>query len=92
MHVSHINVAYSTSICVGVLPFADMTLLTANSASAIIVSAGLAMCCLNEVFFWKYDLPAILLLLTGSATIILQSDTTDKSYDSEQIASLLTDT
>ena len=68
-----------------------MTLLTANSASAIVVSALLAMCCLNEVFILKYDLPALILLVTGSVTIVLQSDTTEKSYDSEQIHSLFTD-
>ena len=57
-------------------------MLTANSASAIIISAVFAMCFLNETFNWKYDLPAMAFLIIGSATIVLQSNTEDKSYSS----------
>ena len=68
-----------------------MTLLTANSATAIIISAIFAICFLNETFFWKYDLTAMAFLILGSVTIVLQSNTEDKSYSSAQIKSLFLD-
>ena len=58
-----------------------MTMLTANSATAIIVAAIFAMCFLNETWMWKYDLPAIIFLILGSVTIVLQSNTEDKRRD-----------
>lgn len=67
-------------------------MLTANSATAIIVAAIFAMCFLNETWMWKYDLPAIIFLILGSVTIVLQSNTEDKQYSSEQIKSLFLDT
>ena len=69
-----------------------MTMLTANSATAIIVAAIFAMCFLNETWMWKYDLPAVIFLILGSVTIVLQSNTEDKQYSSEQIKSLFLDT
>ena len=68
-----------------------MTMLTANSATAIIISAIFAICFLNETFFWKYDLTAMAFLILGSVTIVLQSNTEDKSYSSAQIKSLFLD-
>ena len=67
-------------------------MLTANSATAIIVAAVFAMCFLNETWIWRYDLPAIVFLILGSVTIVLQSNTEDKSYSSTQIKSLFLDT
>jgi len=69
------------TIHVCVLPFADLTLLTANSATALIVSACLSITCLGEAFIWRYDLTAMILIVTGSALIIVQSSTTQKTFE-----------
>ena len=58
----------------GVLPFADLTLLTSNAATGIMFSAFLSITFLGEKFVWKYDLTAVFLIVTGSVLIIIQSD------------------
>ena len=55
------------------LPFADLVLLAANSASAILTSSLLAVCLLGEKFLWKYDLIALFLIITGNTLNIIQS-------------------
>ena len=52
-------------------PFADIVLLSFNSATAIVIQIILAIVFLNEVFICKYDLPALALIISGSICIIL---------------------
>ena len=51
-----------------------MVLLTCNSATAILVSSGLAICLLGEKFVWKYDLTALVLYIIGGTLTIVQAN------------------
>ena len=73
MHVSSTRFL-TTLITLAVLPFADMVLLTCNSATAILVSSGLAICLLGEKFVWKYDLTALFLYIIGGTLTIVQAN------------------
>ena len=55
-------------------PFADIVLLSFNSATAIIIQVALSMLLLKEVFVCKYDLPALFLIILGSSLIILTAN------------------
>ena len=83
------------TLCIGclvhasVLPYADFTMLTANTATAIIFGALFSICCLDEVFIPAYDMPAYVLMIMGSVLTIIQSDTTEKSYTSAEVAEML---
>ena len=63
--------AIGTVIHLICLPYCDMTLLSANSTLAIIVNLMLSVWLFNEVFICKYDVPAMLLIIGGSAFIVL---------------------
>ena len=91
MHVS-ILPRQTDYFILGVLPFADLTLLTSNAATGIMVSAFLSITFLGEKFVWKYDLTAVFLIVTGSVLIIIQSDLQEKSMDSQEVALVLTST
>ena len=67
-----------------------MTLLTSNTATGMMFATLLAVLFLGEVFVCKYDFIALVLIITGSVLTVLQSDMTEKSYDSIQVATLLT--
>ena len=58
-------------------PFADIVLLSFNSATAIVIQIILAIVFLNEVFICKYDLPALALIISGSICIILTANFTE---------------
>ena len=72
------------------LPFADLTLLTSHTGTATLIAQIFAVCFLDEVFVWKYDFPALILIIGGGACIILQSDKTEKSFKTDEISSNLT--
>ena len=59
---------------IGVTPFADIVLLSFNSATAILFQVVLALIFLNEVFICKYDLPALFLIILGSCLLILTAN------------------
>ena len=69
-------------MCIGVLlhlaaiPYADLTLLSANSSMAIVLNIFLSITLFDEKFLCRYDLPAILLIISGSITIVLVSNKT----------------
>ena len=58
-------------------PFADIVLLSFNSATAIIIQVLLGVFALNEVFICRYDLPALTLIIIGSIFIILTANFSD---------------
>ena len=58
-------------------PFADIVLLSFNSATAILFQVFLALCFLNEVLICRYDLPGLFLIISGSACIILTANFSD---------------
>ena len=55
-------------------PFADIVLLSFNSATAIVIQIILAIIFLNEIFICNYDLPALALIISGSICIILTAN------------------
>ena len=54
-----------------VLPFADLVLFTANSSLSIVFGMFLAVVMLGEKIVWTYDLPAVVLMLSGTALLII---------------------
>ena len=52
------------------LPFADLVLFTANSSLSIVFGMFLAVTVLGEKVIWRYDLPAVALMLTGTGLLI----------------------
>ena len=57
-----------------VTPFADIVLLSLNSATAIVINVLLAIIVLNEVFICRYDLPALTLIISGSVCIVMTAN------------------
>ena len=52
------------------LPFADMSLLAGSCIFTILFSQILAIIKLGEVFMWKHDFVALILLPLGTATLV----------------------
>ena len=55
------------------LPFCPVVLLATNSATAIVISAMLAVYYLDERIVWRYDLLAFCLIAAGTIIICLLS-------------------
>ena len=60
-------------IHVAVLPFCPLVLLAMNSATAIVISAILAIAFLGERLVWQYDSVAFVLIGGGCTGIVLLS-------------------
>ena len=58
------------------LPRLNLTMLAAKNVVAILASTVLSIQILGEVFIWKYDLPALILISAGCATVVLFANTT----------------
>ena len=74
---------------IDVLPFADMVLLSCNTATAIISSSLFAICFLGEKFNWKYDFIALALIVVGNTLTVLQTNKEAIERDSEEVIALL---
>lgn len=72
-----------------VLPFADLVLLSTNCAWAIVFGQILSVAVLKERFMWRYDLPALFLVITGCLTIVFNANYETISYSKEKIDKLL---
>ena len=72
-----------------IVPFCDLTLLSCNAASAIIVNLLLSTRFLGETFVCRYDLTAMLLIATGSITIVINAHTEQVDFSAEEIRHLL---
>ena len=59
------------------------------SALGILINYGLALVFLDEKIVWRYDLPAIILILGGSLAIIWLSDYSETVYKPDLIRELL---
>ena len=71
------------------LPFCPVVLLAANSATAIIMSAMLAVYFLEERIVWCYDLLAFVLISAGTAIICLLSQENETRMTTEDITGQL---
>ena len=58
------------------VPYADLTLLAANSPLAIFANMFLSIYFFNEKWVWMYDMTALVLILTGCTVIVLLSNKT----------------
>jgi len=72
-----------------IVPFCDLTLLSCNAATAIIVNMLLSINVLGERFVWQYDLTAMILIATGSVTIVMNAHTEQVNFDADEIYHLL---
>ena len=63
------------------LPYADMTLLAANSSLAIIGNLILSMWLFDEKWVWKFDAPALALIIAGCCLIVSLSNKEEVKYD-----------
>ena len=66
-------------------PFADIVLLSFNSATAIVIQVLYAIFFFNEVFICKFDLPALFLIILGSIMIILTANFSLVQYDVDSL-------
>ena len=74
-----------------VLPYADMTLLAANSPIAIIANSMCSIWLFGEKFLWKYDLPAIVMIISGSISIVMLANTQQAHYDGQALLDLISE-
>lgn len=68
-----------------VMPFCPMILLATSSATAIVISAILAVNFLGERIVWRFDLTAFLMIAAGTATICLLSSSSEKQLTTDLI-------
>lgn len=71
------------------LPFADLTLLSANVAAAIVFNTILSIWILKEQFVPWYDLPAIILIAGAGFTIAFNAFRESVEYSADEIEELL---
>lgn len=55
---------------IAALPFCDLTLIAANSSSAVLMNCYISVRWLGEKFKPKYDIPAMFLISLGAISII----------------------
>ena len=68
-----------------IVPFCDLTLLSCNAATAIIVNMLLSCHVLGEKFIWQYDLTAMTLIAFGSVTIVINAHTEQVEFTADEI-------
>ena len=68
-----------------VLPFCPLVLLAMNSATAIVISALLAIQYLGERIVWRYDLAALLFIAVGCTGIVILSHSTENQLTSAEV-------
>lgn len=73
-----------------VLPYLDLTLMACNASTAIIMNLILSKKFLGELFIWKYDCTALVLISAGCTTIVLNAHTSQVKYDREAVVDVLT--
>ena len=72
------------------LPFADLTLISCNSSSAVLMNVYIANKYLGERFVPKYDLTAMAFVVAGTLTILLLSNKEQQIFTTPTILALLT--
>ena len=71
------------------MPFADMVLLSCNSATGILSSTLISICLLGERFDNKYHTSALGLIIVGNTLTVIQTNKEQRERDAEDIAALL---
>ena len=81
--------ATGSIINVCVLPFCDLVVYSSISALTILINNVLSVIILKEKIEWRYDLPALVLIIGGSLTIVFLSNYDETVYTPELINELL---
>ena len=71
------------------LPYADMTLLAANSSLAIIGNLFLSIWLFDEKWVTKYDLPALIFIIGGCSSIVTLANKEDIKYNGQAMLDIL---
>ena len=82
-------VASASIIHVIVLPYLDLTLMACNASTAMIANTILSWKFLGEIFIWKYDCTALVLIAAGCITIVLNAHTEEVHYEADEVAAML---
>ena len=77
------------SIHICALPYADMTLLAANSSLAIMGNLALSIWLFGEKWVWKYDAPALALIIAGCCSIVALSNKGEIEYNGSAMLDIL---
>ena len=70
--------------------FADIVLLSFNATTAIVFQVILSIIFLKEVILWRFDLPALTLIICGSSCIILTANFADLTLTVQMMKDHLT--
>mmetsp|Transcript_32130 Transcript_32130/g.42602 ORF Transcript_32130/g.42602 Transcript_32130/m.42602 type:complete len:137 (+) Transcript_32130:171-581(+) len=84
--------ALGSMVHIIVLPFCDLVVLSTETALAIIMNNFMSVIYLKEKLVWKYDGPAIFLIISGSILIVTVSDYSEKTYTPDDVRRLLSST
>lgn len=71
------------------LQYLDLTLLAANSVTAVVAAIVLSTQILGEKFVCRYDLPALIFIAIGCSTIVLNANKTETEYTADEVKELL---
>jgi len=71
------------------MPFCPLVLLATNSATAIVMSAALAVYCLGEKIQWIYDTIAFILISSGTTAMVLLSKENEQSFNAVEVRNQL---
>lgn len=73
-----------------ILPFADLVLLTATSSLAVVFGVILAILFLGEKLNARYDIPTVILILSGCILTIAFADRKEQMFTKEMVVERLT--
>lgn len=71
------------------LPYADMTLIAANSSLAVVCNLMLSIYLFEEKWVWRYDLPAVILIIGGSFSLAGIANKEQPEYDQEEMIKII---
>jgi hypothetical protein len=71
------------------LTYLDLVLVSAVNGMQLLASVILSVFWLKETFYWKWDFPAIVLIILGCAGMVVFTDKTVEEQTFEELKSLL---
>lgn len=69
-----------TVVHIGCLPWLDLTLVACNATLGIVFALILSVTVVKERFIWQYDFFALLCIITGCVTIVLNANKVEVKY------------
>lgn len=71
------------------LPWLDLTLVACNATLGIVFALILSVTVVKERFIWRYDFFALLCIITGCVTIVLNANKIEVVYSESEILDLI---